>query len=154
MNARLFTRVLTGAVAFLLLVALIWGSDRITLQGERTIYTVDCVQGTWDGETCTGRLAAGSRYAFRASKSRQEVIYWIRESQQPSGKLSGCEVRNRDNWSCATTSDRPPPVTWALRDGKPTDTAAGPVAPLREVPKWKWYAIRYGAGALVGPTAG
>ena len=62
---------LVGVVAIIaLLSALLWGSDRITLQGERTIFTVDCAGGVWEGARCTGNLVPGKRYAFRASKAR------------------------------------------------------------------------------------
>ena len=55
----------------------IWASDRITLEGERTIYTVGCEHGDWNGLRCTGRLTPGDRYRFRASRSRNEIVYWI-----------------------------------------------------------------------------
>ena len=41
------------AVVLLAVVASIWASDRITLQGERTIYTVNCEGGNWVGNRCT-----------------------------------------------------------------------------------------------------
>jgi hypothetical protein len=48
------------------LAAMAWASDTVTLQGERTIYTVECRQGGWQGQHCSGRLAAGDRFRFRA----------------------------------------------------------------------------------------
>ena len=43
-----------------------WASDFITMQGERTIYTVECRDGAWAGDRCAGSLTAGPRYRFRA----------------------------------------------------------------------------------------
>ena len=81
------------------LAILVWASDHITLQGERTIYSVTCEGGAWDGLRCTGRLAAGDRYRFRASPSRNEVLYWVAGSRAPSGKYTDCKVASRDNWT-------------------------------------------------------
>jgi hypothetical protein len=39
----------------------LWGSDKITYEGERTIYTVRCEQGTWAGLQCMGRMIAADR---------------------------------------------------------------------------------------------
>ena len=106
-------RRLLGVAGFvLLLIALIWLSDRVTLQGERTIYTVVCESGTWQGSHCTGTLASSDRYAFRVSPRRHEVIYWIRASDKPSGKYSDCKVVDRDNWSCTVPPDQPVSVAW------------------------------------------
>jgi hypothetical protein len=139
-------QVVAALVVLVALAALIWASDHITLQGERTIYTVDCADGQWDGERCTGHLVAGPRYGFRASQSRHEVYYWIRGSNAPSGKFTDCAVRNRDNWSCNVGVGQPPALTYELIDGKPTRGTAGLAMAFQPVPKWKWYAIEAGFG--------
>jgi hypothetical protein len=140
-------RRIAPAVLILLLVAtVIWGSDRITLQGERTIYTVDCAQGAWEGNRCTGRLVTGPRHAFRASRSRNEVIYWVRESQRPSQKFTDCTVKNRDNWTCNVRVGEPGAVTYEFRDGKPTRGTEGLTLAYHDVPKWQWWAIKWGLG--------
>ena len=36
--------------------AWLWSTEAITLQGERTVYTVDCQRGDWRGLHCTGQL--------------------------------------------------------------------------------------------------
>ena len=87
----------------------LWASDKITYEGERTIYTVRCEQGNWEGLQCKGRMVAGDRYRFRASVSKQEVLYWVVGSSQPSGKFSRCTVKDRGNWSCEANADQPPP---------------------------------------------
>src|SRR5258708_35884835 len=86
----------------------IWASDRITIEGERTVYTVSCEQGVWDGLHCTGRLAAGDRYRFRASHSRNEIGYWIAGSRARSGKETDCVVSDRDRWACKPHADDGP----------------------------------------------
>lgn len=79
------------------LALLVWMSDAITLQGERTIYTVNCEHGDWEGSRCTGTMVASDRYRYRASKSRSEVIFWIGGSSLPSGRYTDCDVKNRGN---------------------------------------------------------
>lgn len=148
MKRRRFAQTVTGLCMLLVVVALVWASDRITLQGERTIYTVDCAQGVWEGNRCTGRLVPGPRYAFRASARRQEVIYWIRGSEAPSGKYTDCSVKNRDNWSCKVKVDQPATVAYEMDDGRPTRGAPGLTVAFHDVPKWKWWAIRGGVGVF------
>jgi len=122
---------------------LIWASDRVTMQGERTIYSVDCESGAWQGSHCTGRLVPGERYAFRASLRRHEVIYWRRASDAPSGKFSDCTVVDRDNWSCNVQANQQPTIAYEMRNGRPT-RVQGLVLPFRDVPKWKWWLLQFG----------
>lgn len=127
---------------------LVWGSDRITLQGERTIYTVKCEGGAWDGTRCTGRLVAGERYAFRASARRNEVLYWVRNSNAPSGKYTECAVKDRNNWSCKAQAGQQPSIAYELTDGRPTRSDGGGTLPFHDVPKWKWWMIDMGLGSF------
>jgi len=143
MKRRLSARILQGVFLALALSLLVWGSDRITLQGERTIYAVECAGGVWEGNRCSGRLAVGPRYAFRASPRRHEVIYWIRDSTAPSGKFTDCSVTNRDNWSCNVQIGQPA-AAYEMRDGRPTRGTQGLAVPFHDVSKWKWWAIRGG----------
>lgn len=122
----------------------IWASDRITLDGQRTIYTVTCEQGTWDGLHCAGRLAAGDRHRFRASRSRHEIVHWIAGSTRPSGKFSDCDVTDRDNWTCKPQTGEQPTIAHALADGRPVPQIAGPDQPFHAVRKWKWWALDAG----------
>src|SRR4051812_33853388 len=93
-------KLIIALVVLSLSALVVWSSDRITMQGERTVFTVQCQNGVWKGASCSGRLVPGDRYAFRASALRHEVIYWTRGSQEPSGRYSDCTVVDRDNWSC------------------------------------------------------
>jgi hypothetical protein len=138
-------RVLSIALLVALVAALVWGSDRITMQGERTIYTVDCDGGTWTGRVCSGKLAPSKRYAFRASLARQEVIYWIRGSMAPSGKFPECNVVDRDNWSCkAAPEGSPATIAYEMAKGHPTRAGSEHMLPYHSVQKWKWWLIDAG----------
>jgi hypothetical protein len=148
MNAKSLRRTLYVLLVVVAITLLVWGSDRITLQGERTIYTVKCEQGVWDGTRCTGRLVAGERFAFRASPRRNEVIYWIRNSNAPSGKYSDCAVKDRNNWSCNVQVGQLPSIAYELTDGRPTRSDGGLTLPFHDVPKWKWWLIDIGLGGL------
>ena len=135
----LYTLVVVGALS-----VFIWSSDHITLEGERTIYTVTCEQGTWDGLRCSGRIAAGDRHRFRSSRSRREVVYWISGSAAPSGKYTDCSVTDRDFWSCKEQAGEQPTIAHELSDGRPVQRAAGIDMPFHAVTKWKWWALRLG----------
>jgi hypothetical protein len=137
-------KLLFGVLVFGFFALLVWGSDRITMQGERTIYTVDCEGGAWTGTHCGGRLVAGSRYAFRASALRKEVIYWTRGTSDPSGTYSDCNVVDRDNWVCKVRADQPAAITHEMKNGRPMRDAQVQTPNHHDVAKWKWWALRLG----------
>jgi hypothetical protein len=122
----------------------IWASDRITLEGERTIYTVVCDQGVWEGLRCTGRLKAGDRHRFRASRSRHEIVYWIAGSSSSSGKFTECDVTDRDRWVCKEHAGEQPTITHEMTQGRPMPKEAGSDLPFHAVNKWKWWALDMG----------
>jgi hypothetical protein len=122
----------------------IWASDQITLQGERTIYTVDCEQGEWDGLRCKGRLVAGDMHRFRVSRSRNEVVFWIAGSNAPSGKYGDCQVVDRDNWVCKIGPAEHPAIVRELSYGRPTAAGSESSVPFHAVAKWKWWALHAG----------
>ena len=126
---------------------LVWAGDKISLQGERTIHTVQCLDGNWEGWRCTGVMVASDRYRFRASRSRQEVIFWIAGSKQPSGKYTDCVVKDRDNWRCNASSGQPAMIAHALVNGRPDNNGTGPSS-IRFVRKWKWWLLRSGIHAF------
>jgi hypothetical protein len=98
------------AIVVVVVVALgiaLWGSDKITYEGERTVYTVRCEQGDWEGLACKGKMVAGDRYRFRASVSKQEVLYWVVGSSQPR-QVQQCKVKDRGNWECDEGAGSPP----------------------------------------------
>ena len=49
-----------------------WAGDRISLEGERTVYTVRCEGGTFEGNACSGKLAPAERVRFRAERWQPE----------------------------------------------------------------------------------
>ncbi len=141
------TKVLISVLVIVALGVFIWSTDRITFQGERTVYTVTCDGGAWVDAHCTSKLVATARYTFRASRSRQEVLYWIVGSNTPSGRYADCHVENRGNWSCnVAIGNQPPTVTYEMKNDRPVPGLEGLAVPFHAVPKWKWWAIRYGIG--------
>ena len=122
-----------------------WASDKITYEGERTIYTVRCKQGNWEGLLCRGTMVAGERYRFRASVSKQEVLYWVVGSKEPSGKYSQCSVMDRGNWSCEkSAAGQPPTIARAMMNGRPRRDDGETHIEFRAVPKWVWWVLDAG----------
>jgi hypothetical protein len=135
-------------VPLLLLVALIgvsaWATDFVTLEGEWTVYTVECRQGAWSGDRCAGTLVAGVRYRFRALKGHGEVLFWIVGSKEPSGRFAQCEIENRQNWTCKANADSPRSITMAMSQGHPVPDPSANTRPFHAVSKLKWLLLRYG----------
>jgi hypothetical protein len=136
---------IAGVIIIVLGIAL-WGSDKITYEGERTIYTVRCEQGNWEGLACKGKMVAGDRYRFRASVSKQEVLYWVVASSQPSGKFSNCKVKDRGNWECEESANagQPATITRSMVNGRPKREEGHHSIPFRAVPKWVWFVLDSG----------
>ena len=128
----------------LLIGTLAWANDFITLQGEWTVYTVECRQGIWSGDICTGKLIASDRYRFRALKPHREVLFWIVGSTEPSGRLAPCEIENRANWTCKATADSSRSITQVMSQGHPVSDPTANARPFHAVSKIKWLLLRYG----------
>jgi hypothetical protein len=127
--------------------AWIWSTEAITLQGERTVYTVDCQQGDWRGAHCTGRLAAGDRYRFRALKSHREVLFWRLGVAEPSSKMSNCEIGDGRNWACKPSPGDSPSITLEMRHGQPLADAGGRTRGFHAVEQWRWWLLLWGIAA-------
>ncbi len=132
------------AVVFAALGFAAWASDFVTMQGERTIYTVDCTGGAWDGERCTGRLVAGARYRFRALKPHGEVIFWTVGTKEKSGKFENCEIQDGRNWVCKPCEDAARSITLRMVQGAPVTDAPAVTRPFRAVSKWRWLLLERG----------
>jgi len=133
-----------------------WASDFVTMQGERTIYTVDCAGGVWQGERCSGRVAAGERYRYRALKPHGEVIFWTVGSKEPSGKFKECAIQDGRNWACKVCPDAARSITLQMANGHPVAATSPPVTrPFRAVSKWRWLLLQrgYTSDAAVPPAA-
>lgn len=127
------------AVSLLVLMAyFIWTTDKITFQGERTVYTVNCANGNWEAKRCTGELVTGPRYRYRALKARGEVLFWVLGANEPSSKLTGCTIQDGRNWSCPVSGDAKNSITLALVSGDPQRNPAWPTRPLYAVSKMTW----------------
>jgi hypothetical protein len=138
---RFWFGVLAAAV---LLGFLTWSSDFITAQGERTIYTVGCSNGLWQGSHCGGRLVAAERYRFRALHARGEVLFWTVGANEPSSKFTDCKIQDGRNWSCQPNADAPKSITLQMERGVALHDATGLVRSFHAVPKWRWMLARYG----------
>lgn len=138
-SLRWIVAALVGLMAYF-----IWTTDQVTFQGERTVYTVTCANGAWDGNRCTGELAAGPRYRYRALKARGEVLFWVLGANEPSSKLTGCTIQDGRNWTCPVSADAKGSVTLALVSGTPQRDAAWPTRPLHAVSKMTWIFLNNG----------
>ncbi|MCE9660748.1 MAG: hypothetical protein K8R60_19645 [Burkholderiales bacterium] len=123
------------------LVVAAWASDFVTLQGERTIYTAECEGGQWQDSRCTGRMVAGKRYRYHASKERGEVVLQVVGSSAPAGRLSNCDIRDGRNWVCPPAES--PARSWTLRmeHGAPVARQDLPTRSDRQVSKWRWHLL-------------
>ncbi len=136
--------ILLTLLAIVAVGGLVWASDRVTFEGERTIYTVECRDGQWDGLRCTGRLVAGDRHRFRSSKSRSEVIAWVVGSPNPSVTYTDCSVKSRGNWQCNARLGQAPPITLEMANDRATHGPAGLTVPFHAIDKWKWWLLKKG----------
>ncbi|MEO5844734.1 MAG: hypothetical protein ABIQ33_07820 [Caldimonas sp.] len=146
------------AFVFLVLAALgfaAWASDFVTMQGERTVYTVDCADGAWQGDGCSGRVVAGTRYRYRALKPHGEVIFWTVGTAEPSGKFSECTIQDGRNWLCKVCADATRSITLQMAQGVPVAAVSTVTRPFRAVSKWRWLLLKRGftAGHDVPPAA-
>ncbi len=124
-----------------------WCSDFVTMQGERTVYTVDCRNGAWQGDRCGGQLAAGNRYRYRALKPHSEVIFWTVGSKEPSGKFGECTIQDGRNWHCKPNADAQRSITVQMAEGVPVAGPAGVTREFRAVSKWRWLLLQRGWGS-------
>jgi hypothetical protein len=120
-----------------------WASDFVTMQGERTVYTVDCRNGAWQGDRCTGQVAAGTRYRYRALKPHGEVIFWTVGTNEPSGRFKECTIQDGRNWVCKVCPDAARSITLQMAQGLPVP-ANTVTRPFRAVSKWRWLLLQRG----------
>lgn len=144
----------TFVLVFSAIGVVLWASDKVTWQGERTIYTASCQAGAWENLRCAGRMAPAERYRFRADRARGEVVYRIVGAEAPAGRFTGCQVIDRDNWSCRPQPGALPTIAHEMAKGRPAGTVPGVDLPFHSVAKWKWMAMRAGAFWLKAADAG
>ena len=125
-----------------------WASDFITMQGERTVYTVECRNGAWAGDRCAGSLVAGQRYRYRALVHHSEVIFWTVGTNEPSGEFADCAIKDGRNWVCKANTDAPRSITLQMVEGVPI--AGALTRPFRAVSKWRWMLLQRGWSASGG----
>ena len=125
-------------------VALVWASDTVTLQGERTIYTAKCEQGAWTVDHCGGKLVAAERYRFRTLIARNEVLFWVVRSAEPSGKFADCVIQDGRNWRCKPNADAERSITLAMAKGVPVIVPGAVTRPYHAVSKLTWTLLNAG----------
>lgn len=142
-----------AVVAVAVLAMFVWAADIVTLQGERTVYTAGCANGTWaGGGRCTGKLVAAERFRFRALKSHNEVFFWnVGVASDPTGKYTRCVISDGRNWVCQPNADGPKAIALAMHHGRPVPDATGKTRPVHPVSKWTWTLLNL--GIPVGDTA-
>ncbi len=137
-------QVIVVIVTVVALATLAWMSDTVTLQGERTVYTVKCENGSWEGQHCTGRLAVAERFRFRALQVHREVLFWTSGSSQPSGKFSDCTIESGRDWSCRCESEAADTITCQMLHGRPVRQNNPLLRTFHAVAKWRWLLLRAG----------
>jgi hypothetical protein len=121
-----------------------WLSDQVSLNGERTVYTVECQDGPWEGSSCTGKLMIGNRYRFRILKEQREVLFWTAgNTTEPSGKFSDCEIIDGRNWRCNPDADAAHTIAHEMQHGHPVRDASGQPHSFHPVSKLRWFLIKY-----------
>jgi hypothetical protein len=150
MSWRIFSAV--TAVVVVIASIFMWATDFVTLQGEWTIYTADCVDGQWQGSTCSGHMTAGERYRFRVLKAHREVLFWtIGDDRNESGRFLNCVVQDGRTWTCPGAANAAQTITRRMTLGVPHDEKADGILSVHRVPKWKWEALKH--GVPVGQSA-
>ncbi len=136
--------VVAAAVALLVAVvgAVIWGSGKISMQGERVVYTAACTAARWDDGHCAGRLVAAARYRFQAIPSRREVRVWSGGKGPPDGIIFDCNIVDAWNWTCPTAPRGS--IAIEMHNGRPVFEAAVTSAHVRLVTNVPRYALRVG----------
>jgi hypothetical protein len=141
----LIKKFLLPGIALALFAGFFWASDTVTLQGERTVYTAGCVDGTWEGDRCIGKLVAGERFRFRALKAHGEVFFWnVGVASDPTGKFTQCVISDGRNWACQPIVAGPTAITLAMQHGKPVRDRTGKTRPAHPVSKWTWTLLNLG----------
>lgn len=134
-----------GAVTVVTVV--LFASDKITLQGERTIYTVDCRDGAWRGRECVGRVVVADQFRFRAPKPHREVLFWTVGATELSGKFMDCDIEDGRNWRCKPNADAVYTIALQMSKGDAVADSAGLVRTFHAVAKWRWLLLRWGIPA-------
>jgi hypothetical protein len=127
-----------GAAILLLALVATWASDKVTWQAERTIFTVRCDGGGWQGLACSGRVTAAERFRFRALKPHREVLFWEVGGNDPSGKMTDCTIQDGRNWSCPESAESGRSITRTMVDGFAVHETTGVTRPFVAIDKWKW----------------
>ena len=117
------------AVIVIALGVALWASDKITWEGERTIHTVRCEQGNWEGLACKGKMVAGRQVPLQGEHQQagsavlgRGLIATLRQVQPMPGEGSRqlgvrrwprtSRLRSRARWSTAARNARRGPTAF------------------------------------------
>lgn len=131
-------------VAIVLTCASLWSTDKITWQGERTVYTVQCQRGIWQANRCTGELTAGPRHRYRALPPHKEVVFWVVGSSEPSGKLTDCAIEDGRHWKCPESADSARSITLEMAHGLALHRPPDQPLQFHSVSKFNWTLLKLG----------
>src|SRR5512138_1166253 len=129
------------ALALLFLAAVAWLTDFFSLQGERTVYTADCVGGAWVGDRCSGSVHPGDRYRFRAFKDRREVTVKRLSSREDERTMTNCNVVSGRDWSCSGDGQSMKSIVLTMAHGEAVAEPAQSSKSTRCVSKFRWLAL-------------
>lgn len=121
---------------------LLWTTDAVTLQGEWSIYTTECLHGAWAGNVCMGQLVASDRYRFHATKGDKEVLFWINGAAEPVGRLTQCAIVDGRNWICQANAEGLKSITLQLRQDIPIHNTSANTHPFHETSKFMWVLLK------------
>jgi hypothetical protein len=122
----------------------LWATDKITWEGERTVYTVQCQRGNWQADRCTGELAAGPRFRYRVLSPHKEIVFWVVGSSEPSGKLTDCAILDGRHWKCPEKADSQRSITLEMAHGFPIHRPLDQSPQFHSVPKLSWILLNQG----------
>jgi hypothetical protein len=137
-------------VAVLAAAALLWASDKISWEGERTVYTAECRDGAWQGSRCAGKLVAADRFRFRVLQPHHEVVFWTVGASEPSGKFTDCDVHDGRSWTCRPNADAARAITLQMEHGLPVPDPTGRARKFHAIAKWRWTLLNWGIPAGSG----
>jgi hypothetical protein len=138
-------KILYGMFAVVVIASLgLWSTDKITWQGERTVYTVQCHGGSWQENRCTGELTAGPRFRYRALVSHKEVVFWVVGSTESSGKLTDCSIEDGRHWKCPENADALRSITLEMAHGVPIHRPPDQPLQFHSVSKFDWSLLNIG----------
>ena len=119
------------------------------LSSEVTVYGLKC-PGTVANDRCDKKLERFSRTTFKASESRQDVMYWSPGIIEVPTRLPQCVVRNSKTWSCWDNEHSAQLVMVGGKFGFLGEWAK--TTNIIYVPSWQWWIAKWSSSHSHGTT--